>query len=395
LAIRLGRRNHTRAARGGAIEGIARLDHRTKRLTGRLRPGEVAVIDHDELDRVAAETLLERGAAAVVNARRSVSDRYPNLGPLVLVSAGITVLDAVGAEVFDRVREGDRVTVDGNRLVCNGETVAEGELLTEADVRKRMDEAHARMSSAVETFAENTLDYVRREQHILLEAVRAPDLRTKLAGRHALVVTRGHHYREDLDTLRAYITEMRPVIIAVDGAADACIERGFRPDIILGDMDSVSQSALSSGAELIVHAYPDGEAPGMRTIESLGVEANVLTAPGTSEDVAMLLAYEAGAELIVAVGSHTSLVEFLDKGRQGMASTFLARLRIGPRLVDAKGVSQLYNRMEIRTRDLLLMVAAAVLTLLIVSVAFEPLRTYWQIVWENAREVLFRIRSLF
>ena len=394
MAIRLGRRHQTSAA-GGAIQGAARLDHRTKRLTERLRPGDVAIIDHAELDRIAAETLLERGAAAVVNARSSVSERYPNLGPLVLVAAGIPVLDGVGAEVFERVREGDRVTVDGNRLVCNGETVATGELLSQAEVRARMDAAHARMTSTVETFAENTLDYVRREQHILLEAVRAPELATKLSGRHALVVTRGYHYREDLDTLRAYIVEMRPVIIAVDGAADACIERGFRPDIILGDMDSVSTNALSSGAELIVHAYMDGDAPGLRTIESLGLQANVVTAPGTSEDVAMLLAYEAGAELIVAVGSHTSLVEFLDKGRQGMASTFLARLRIGPRLVDAKGVSQLYNRMDIRTRDLMLMVAAALLTLLIVSVAFEPLRTYWQIVWENAREVLFRIRSLF
>jgi len=392
LAIRLRHRNHNRA---GVVEGTARLDRRTKRLTGRLRPGDVAVIDHDELDRVAAETLLERGAAAVVNARASVSDRYPNLGPLVLVSAGIPVLDNVGAEIFDRIAEGDRVSVDGNRLVSGGETVAEGELLTEDGVRKRMDASHARMSSAVERFAENTMDYVRREQHILLEAVRTPELRTKLSGRHALVVTRGYHYREDLDALRAYITEMRPVVIAVDGAADACLERGIRPDIILGDMDSVSPGALASGAELVVHAYPSGEAPGMASVSALGRDAQMLTAPGTSEDVAMLLAYEAGAELIVAVGSHTSLVEFLDKGRDGMASTFLARLRIGPRLVDAKGVSQLYHRMQIRTRDLLLLVGAALLTLVIVSVAFEPLRTYWSILWEYTREALFRVRNLF
>jgi uncharacterized membrane-anchored protein len=392
LAIRLRHRNHNRT---GLVEGAARLDRRTKRLTGRLRPGDIAVIDHDELDRVAAETLLERGAAAVVNARASVSDRYPNLGPLVLVSAGIPMLDNVGPEIFDRIAEGDHVVLDGTKLLCNGETVAEGELLTEDGVRKRMDAAHARMSGAVERFAENTLEYVRREQHILLEAVRTPELRTKIGGRHALIVTRGYHYREDLDTLRAYIGEMRPVVIAVDGAADACIERGIRPDIILGDMDSVSQSALASGAELVVHAYPNGDAPGMASVAALGREAAVLTAPGTSEDVAMLLAYEAGAELIVAVGSHTSLVEFLDKGRDGMASTFLARLRIGPRLVDAKGVSQLYHRMQIRTRDLALLVCAALLTLLIVSVAFEPLRTYWAVVWEYTREVLFRIRNLF
>jgi uncharacterized membrane-anchored protein len=394
LAIRLGRR-HQREARNGTIEGTARLDRRTKRLTGRLRPGDIAIIDHDELDRVAAETLLERGAAAVVNVRSSVSDRYPNLGPLVLVSAGVTVLDEVGPEVFDRVREGDFVRVEGNKLVSGAETVAEGQTLTETDVRRRMDAAHDRMSHLVEQFAENTLEYVRREQNILLEAVRTPDLRTRIKGRHALVVTRGSHYREDLDMLRAYTREMNPVVIAVDGAADACFERGIRPDIILGDMDSVSQRALVSGAELVVHSYENGDAPGLQTVEALGLKGKVLTAPGTSEDVAMLLAYECGAELIVAVGSHTSLIEFLDKGRQGMASTFLARLRIGPRLVDAKGVSQLYNRLPIRTRDLILLVGAALLTLLIISFAFEPIRTYWQVVWETTRGVLFRVRSWF
>lgn len=371
-----------------------RLDRRTKRLTGRLRPGEIAVIDHDELDRVAAETLVERGAAAVVNARPSVSDRYPNLGPLVLLAAGVPVLDAVGPEVFERLAEGERVRLEGERLVRGTETIATGEVLTEAGVRRRMDDARARMSSAVDSFAENTLEYVRREQHILLDAVRLPNLRTKISGRHVLVVTRGYRYREDLDALRVYINEVKPAVIAVDGAADACLERNIRPDIILGDMDSVSQHALAQDAELIVHAYPNGEAPGMHTIWSTGRDATILTAPGTSEDVAMLLAYEAGAELVVAVGSHTSLVEFLDKGRQGMASTFLARLRIGPRLVDAKGVSQLYNRPQIRTRDLLLLVGAALLTFLIVSVAFEPLRTYWQVVWEYTREVLFRLRSV-
>lgn len=395
MAIRLGRRNHAQNARNGLIEGTARLDRRTKRLTGRLHPGDIAIIDHDELDRVAAETLLERGVAAVVNASASVSDRYPNLGPLVLVAAGVRVLDEVGPEVFERIREGDLVRIEGSKLVCGTKTVAEGVVLTEADVRKKMDAAHAKMSGLVEQFAENTLDYVRREQDILLEAVRTPDLRTRIGGRHALVVTRGYHYREDLDMLRAYAREMNPVVIAVDGAADACIERGIRPDIILGDMDSVSQSALASGAELVVHSYENGDAPGLATIEALGLESKILTAPGTSEDVALLLAYEAGAELVVAVGSHTSLVEFLDKGRQGMASTFLARLRIGPRLVDAKGVSQLYNRLPIRTRDLMLLVGAALLTLVIVSVVFEPIRLYWRVVWETAREVMFRVRNWF
>lgn len=396
MAIRLLRRNHSRSrSADGSIAGTARLDRRTKTLIGRLKPGNIAIIAHDELDRVAAETLLERGVAAVVNARRSVSDRYPNLGPLILVSASIPLLDEVGDAVFERVREGGYVRIEGNRLLVGSEVVAEGVLLTEAEVRRRMDAAHTKLSNTVEQFAENTLEYVRREQDILLEAMQTPDVKTRIKGRHALVVTRGYHYREDLDSLRVYLREMRPVVIAVDGAADACLERGIKPDIILGDMDSVSTEAMNAGSELVVHAYSNGDAPGMRTVEALGLSAKMLTAPGTSEDVAMLLAHERGAELIVAVGSHNSVVEFLDKGRAGMASTFLARLRIGPSLVDAKGVSQLYHRLQIPARHLVLLVGGALLTMVIVGLASDSLRLYWDAVWQTMREVLFRIRGWF
>lgn len=395
MAIRLLRRNTARShdAPSDGVEAKIRMDRRTKTLVSRIKPGDIAVIDHDELDRVAAESLLEHGVGAVVNASPSQSERYPNLGPLVLASAGVPIIDAVGPEIFDRVREGQVGRVEGGRLLVDGQVVASGEVLTESVIRKRMAATHAELSETVERFAENTLEYVRREQDILLEAITTPDLRTKIAGRHALVVTRGHHYKEDLDALRVYVREMQPVIIAVDGAADACLARGMQPDIILGDMDSASTDALVSGAELVVHGYLNGEAPGLATVEALGLEAKRLAAPGTSEDVAMLLAFERGAELIVAVGSHTSVVEFLDKGRAGMASTFLARLRIGPRLVDAKGVSQLYRRVEIRTRDLMLLVGAALLTMIIVSVTFEPIRLYWQALWETARDVWFRVSN--
>jgi uncharacterized membrane-anchored protein len=392
-SIPLRRPNHV--SRNGEIEGPARIDRRTKRLVGRLRAGDVAIIAHDELDRIAAEALLERGVAAVVNTKTSVSTRYPNLGPLILASAGVRILDAVGDDVLKLVREGDVVRVDGRRLSRNGETLAEGTPLDEGEIRTRMDAAHAKLSETVERFAENTLDYVRKEQDLLFEAIATPDLKTKIRGRHALVVTRGYHYKEDLDALRVYIREMRPVVIAVDGAADATLQRGIVPDVILGDMDSVSTEALACGAELVVHAYPNGNAPGLETVEALGRTAKTLTAPGTSEDIAMLLAHERGAELIVAVGSHTSVVEFLDKGRQGMASTFLARLRIGPRLVDAKGVSQLYHRTSIRTRDLVLLVGAAFLTMAIVSLASEPVRLYWQAVWETMRNAWLHVQSWF
>lgn len=369
------------------MEGTARLDHRTKRLVGRLKPGNVAIIDHDELDRVAAESLLERGVAAVVNARSSVSDRYPNLGPLVLAKAGVPILDNVGAEVFDRLNEGERVRLEGTRLYAGEKVVAQGSLLTEALITESMDSAHAKMSETVERFAENTLDYVRREQDILLTAIKTPDLKTRIRGRHALVVTRGYHYKEDLDALRSYINEMKPVVIAVDGAADACLARGMKPDVILGDMDSVSTEALGCGAQLLVHAYANGDAPGMATVEALGLKADVITAPGTSEDIAMLLAHESGAELIVAVGGHTSVVEFLDKGRHGMASTFLARLRIGPRLVDAKGVSLLY-RGRVRTREVVALVLSALMAMGIVSVVMPPMRLFWMSMWDQVQQLL-------
>jgi uncharacterized membrane-anchored protein len=397
MALRSLRRAPATAKQGngdGSVTGTARLDRRTKRLTGRLKPGNIAIIDHEELDRVAAESLLERGVGAVVNARASVSERYPNLGPLVLAAAGVPILDNVGEEVFARVQEGETVKLEGTRLYAGNKEVAQGAVLTEPDIRESMHAAHAKLSETVERFAENTLDYVRREQDILLTAITTPDLRTRIKGRHALVVTRGYHYKEDLDALRIYIREMRPVIIAVDGAADACLARGLRPDIILGDMDSVSTEAMDCGAELIVHAYPNGGAPGLETVEALGLKATTITAPGTSEDVGMLLAHERGAELIVAVGSHTSVVEFLDKGRQGMASTFLARLRIGPRLVDAKGVSQLY-RTRISGRLLLLLPVAVIVTGIILSAISEPMRVYWASIWEVVRDTWFRIQSLF
>ena len=390
MALRILRRAPARALRtspDGRVAGTARLDHRTKRLVGRLKPGNIAIIDHEELDRVAAESLLERGVAAVVNARSSVSERYPNLGPLVLAKAGIPILDNVGTEVFERLREGDKVRLEGTSLYAGTKVVAEGSVLTESLIRESMDSAHARMSETVERFAENTLDYVRREQDILLTAIKTPELKTRIRGRHALVVTRGYHYKEDLDALRVYIREMRPVIIAVDGAADACLARGFKPDMILGDMDSVSTEALGCGAQLVVHGYANGEAPGLTTVEALGLEADIVTAPGMSEDIAMLLAHERGAELIVAVGGHTSVVEFLDKGRAGMASTFLARLRIGPRLVDAKGVSQLY-RTSVRSRDVVALVLSALFVMGIVSVVMPPMRLFWMSVWDQFEQLV-------
>jgi uncharacterized membrane-anchored protein len=353
-----------------ATTGVARLDSKTKKLTKRLDPGDIAIIDHVDLDRVSAEALAACGVAAVINVARSISGRYPNLGPQILVEAGIPLIDDVGPDVFTKVREGDRVRVDGGALIAGDQVVAKGIRQTEETVEAAMTEARAELPAQLEAFAANTMEFLKRERDLLLDGVGVPDVETDLDGRHVLIVVRGYHYREDIATLRPYIREYRPVLIGVDGGADALIEAGYRPDMIVGDMDSVSDEALTCGAELIVHAYRDGRAPGLKRVHDLDRQAVVFPAAGTSEDIAMLLADDRGATLIVAVGTHATLVEFLDKGRAGMSSTFLTRLRVGSKLVDAKGVSRLY-RSRIKGSSLLLLVAAT-LVAMIVAIISSP-----------------------
>lgn len=349
-----------RPRRPTALSGAAlRVDRRTKDLTKRLQPGEIAVIDHADLDRVSAEALIACRPAAVVNAATSITGRYPNVGPQLLVDAGIPLLDHAGAEVMS-LQEGTIAHLDDADLRVGAHVVASGELLTPETVATAMAAAREGMSQQIERFAENTLEFMRREKDLLFDGVGVPDIRTDLDGRHALIVVRGYHYKEDLEILSHYIREYRPVVIGVDGGADALLEARVRPHLIVGDMDSVSDAALRCGAEIIVHAYRDGHAPGLERVRGLGIEPVVFPATGTSEDVAMLLADDKGATLIVAVGTHATLDEFLDKGRSGMASTFLTRLRVGSKLVDAKGVSRLY-RQRISGWSVLLMLVAGIL----------------------------------
>jgi uncharacterized membrane-anchored protein len=359
MSIRLPARRHRGPSPG--LSGSARVDQRTKNLTKRLRPGDIAVIDHEDLDRVSAEALVACRPAAVVNASSSISGRYPNLGPEILVAAGIPLVDGAGAEVME-IRDGTGVVLDGGDVVVEGQTVGSGTVLDTEAVQDAMTLARAGLSDTLEAFAENTMDYLRKERELLFDGVGVPDIRTDLDGRHVLIVVRGYHYKEDLQTLRHYIREYKPVLIGVDGGADALIEARHRPDLIVGDMDSVSDDALRCGAEIVVHAYRDGRAPGLERVRELGVEPVVFPATGTSEDVAMLLADDKGANLIVAVGTHVTLVEFLDKGRHGMASTFLTRLRVGGKLVDAKGVSRLY-RARISVLSLVVMLGVGLFAL--------------------------------
>jgi uncharacterized membrane-anchored protein len=378
----LGRRNGARPQ--APIEGTARLGHRTKHLVKRLRPGDVAVIDHLNIDRIAAEELIEAGVAAVLNASLSSDGRYPNAGPLMLAHAGIRLIDAPGLGLFERIEDGDRLRIDGGAVYIGEEEVLRGRVLTAPELERQLEEQRERIDEALAEFAENTVEHVRQETDILTGSIEFPPTRASFRDRQVLIVVRGDRHRRDLKALRAYIRDMRPLIVAVDGGANGLLEAGMKPDMILGDMDSASDTALRCGAELIVHAYPDGRAPGCERLVEMGLRHTVVPAAGTSEDVAMLMAHEKGAELIVSVGAHFNLVEFLDRKRGGMSSTFLTRLRIGEKLVDAKGVSRLYRPASTLAPAIFFGVAFLVL-LTILVITSPALNDVFELFWLKVR----------
>ena len=363
---------------------MARLGTRTKHLVKRLRPGDIAVIDHADIDRIAAEELIDAGAIAVLNAAPSSRGRYPNTGPLTLARAGIRLLDAPEADLFEVLEDGDRVQIDGGIVSVGGREVARGHVLDVPELERRLEEHRARIDEALAEFAENTVAHVRQETDLLTGSIEFPSTRASFRDRHVLIVVRGDRHRRDLKALRAYIRDVRPLIVAVDGGADGVLEAGLQPDVILGDMDSAGDEALACGAELIVHAYPDGRAPGCDRLEAAGLPHKVVPAAGTSEDVAMLMAHEKGAALIVSVGAHFNLVEFLDRKRGGMSSTFLTRLRIGERLVDAKGVSRLYNPSSTLAPLVFFLVAFLVLVTILV-ITSPALHDVFELVWLKVR----------
>jgi uncharacterized membrane-anchored protein len=360
-------------------EGIAKLDRRTKDLVKRLGPDDIAIIDHVDMDRVSAESLLVTGVEVVVNASPSISGAYPNVGPLLLTRGGVTLIDNVGTGVFDCLREGDAIEVCAEEIIKDGTVCATGTRLSVRDIEEKMEAAKAGLGEQLDRFARNTIEYLEKEKGILTDDMWVPTTSVKIKDRHVLVVVRGYDFKQDLDTLKPYINEMRPVLVGVDGGADAILEAGFTPDIVVGDMDSVTDEALRASAELIVHAYPDGRAPGMERLESLGLDGVAWPLAATSEDLALLLAWESGADLIVAVGTHANLVEYLDKGRKGMASTFLVRLKVGPKLVDAKGVNKLY-RASVGPGYLMLIVVAALVVVSAVVLISPAARAFIELI---------------
>ena len=369
------------------FSGVARLDRRTKRLVKRLGPDDIAIIDHRDIDRASAEELLESRVRVVFNVSPSVTGRFPNVGPLSLVRGGIRLIDCPGAELFEDVKEGEALVVRGAGLYRNGTRLAAGHVHTEHELERALAEQRARVTDALESFAENTLHHVRDESKLLSEGVQIPQLKTSFRDRHALVVARAPEAKRDLRIVRSYIREFKPILIGVDGGADRLLEAGYSPDVVVGDMDSVSDKALRSGAEIVVHAYAGGRAPGRERVDRLGLPSALLPAPGMSEDVAILLAYEKGAELIVAVGTRFNLTEFLERDRAGMSSTFLTRLKVGDILVDARGVSRLF-RARAGVGPLLAFVGAGLGAIVAAVAVSSDLQRFLSLVVERAQSVL-------
>jgi uncharacterized membrane-anchored protein len=362
------------------VTGPVRPGRKTKLLVKHLSRGDVALIDHLDIDRVSAEELIAAGATAVLNCRSSSSGSYPNLGPQLLVEAGIHLVDLPDDALFGDVSDGEALTVSDGRVLRAGTVLAEGEVLDLARVRAETEARRREVGEALERFAHNTIEHMREERELLAGRIDLPRFATDFRDRSALVVVRGVDHQRDLRALRPFIRDMRPVLVAVDGGAEALLEAGLCPDMIVGDMDSAGEAALRCGAELVVHSYPDGRAPGRARLDELGVSYKLVPAPGTSQDVAMLLAAEKGARLIVAVGSQFNLVEFLDRNREGMSSTFLTRLRIGEILVDAKGVSRLYHPRPGLT-PLLVVVAAGLIAMVAVVALTPALRDVMDLLW--------------
>lgn len=347
------------------LKGIVKKDVKTKNLTSRLKPGEIALINHKDLDEIAALSLVEKKVKCIINTNKTISGRYPNQGPSVLLDSNIPIFEA-DEDIYDRIKEGDTIEINEDDIIYKGERIGKCLLLDKSIINELLDIGYDNLEKELEAFIENTLNYAKKEKGLVTGKIPIPKTKINLKNNHTLVVVRGKDYKMDLEAIKSYISEVKPILIGVDGGGDALLDFGYTPDIVIGDMDSVSDECLIKAKEIIVHAYPNGKAPGLERVKNLGLEAKLFPAPGTSEDIAFLLAYHNGADLIVAVGTHSNMIDFLEKGRKGMASTFLVRLKVGPKLVDAKGVNKLYNN-TIKLKYVIGIIIAALIPILIIT----------------------------
>jgi uncharacterized membrane-anchored protein len=363
------------------VSGVARVDRNTGALLRRLRRGDVAVLDQVDLDRSTADALVAAGAAAVVNAAPSISGRFPNLGPEILVDAGVPLVDAVGGEVLHAVKDGARVRVHDGVVYAGDRALAEGVAQTPESVADALVEAKSGLAHQLEAFAANTIEFMRRERALLIDGLGVPEVEVDLDGRQVLVVAAGYDHVAELGRLRRFIREYRPRLVGVGAGADALLAAGHRPDLIVGNPAEVSTEALTCGADVVVPAFTDGHAPGLHRVQDLGAGAVTFPSSANPEDLALLLAHHHGASMIITVGLSATMGEFLDRGRSGSnASTFLTRLQTGGRIVDGRIVATLHRNRVSGWALLFLVLAAltAVVAALLVSHAGDGVVAWLQ-----------------
>ncbi|KQY54412.1 MULTISPECIES: putative cytokinetic ring protein SteA [unclassified Nocardioides] len=372
-----------REAAPPGIVGTARVDRRTPTLLSRLEPGDIAVLDHLDMDRATAQRLVDAEVVAVVNASPFISGRYPSQGPKILVDAGITLVDSVGPESFRALKDGRSVRLHQGSVFAGEETVASGRVLDADLLNIELGDARSGMGSQLDSFTHNTSEFLRREQDLLLHGRGAPRLGTKMAGRPVVVVVPGPDHEDELKGLRRYLREQRPVLVAVDAGADALLAAGMKPDVVVmsspnsadSDETRVSPKALRGAEDVVVLVDRGTGRTPMDSLERLGVRPLRFETGATAEDAGLMLAALGEASLVVAVGAHASLDDFLDRQRGGLASTFLTRLRVGATLVDARTVPALYAG-RVRTWHLWLILLAG-LVAVVAAIAVTPVGQQW------------------
>ena len=380
MAALLSRNGNTRPG----VTGTARVDRDIERLLRRVEPGDIVVLDVLDLDRVTADALVDANIAGVVNASPSISGRYPNLGPEVLVANGIALIDETGPEVFKKVKDGAKVRMHNGGVYSGDRRLVLGLERTDSDVNEMMHEAKSGLVAHLEAFAGNTIEFIRSESPLLIDGVGIPDIDVDLRRRHVVVVAEEPDAADDLKALKPFIKEYQPVLIGVGSGADLIRKAGYRPQLIVGDPEQISAEVLKCGAQVVLPADADGHAPGLERIQDLGVGAMTFPAAGSAADLALLLADHHGAALIVTAGHTANIEEFFDRTRQHTnPSTFLTRLKVGEKLVDAKAVATLY-RSRISGGAVAMLVMAMLIAVIVAlwvsqtdTVVIEWVQEYW------------------
>ena len=364
------------------LVATARVERRPRSLLSRVRPGDVAVVDHSDLDRATAQSLVDAGVAAVVNAAPMMSGRYPAQGPELLARHGVLLLDRVGPGAVG-VEDGSQVRLHAEVLHLSDGRDLEGRLLDVAMLAEEQEQARRGLASQLETLTHNAAELLRREEDLLLHGQGLPALGTTLEGRAAVVAVEGPDLADELALVRPYLREQHPAVVAVHAAADRLVAAGITPDVVVvdgrSDLEPPRAATLTAAGDVVVVVAPGAGHATTNAVERVGVRAVTMSTTTTAEDAALLLAHAGGATPIVGVGLHADLADFLDRDRGGLASTYLTRLALGPHLVDATAVPLLYSG-RVRPRHLYIVMLAGLVALLC-ALAVTPVGQEWAGWW--------------